>query len=301
MWIGAPPDLIRYLKNEFPNHDFISLPGYKIRYSGWIPLWLMILLQVPFIWRTIKKEKRLIEQIVNQYAFDIIISDNRYGLYTNKAETVFITHQLNIKSTIFNTLANKLQRAYIKKFNRCWVPDFSDKTISLAGELSEPVPELNTLHYIGALSRFENESVPNANKTIDYLVLLSGPEPQRTLLEKKLIHQAELLSAKRIVFVRGTQKGKFKSDQIKHYNLLNYQELKSIIANSRQVICRPGYSSIMDFFFTKTPCVFVPTPGQSEQEYLAEYINVRFGVPVVKQSELDSVNPFEITGKAIQA
>ena len=56
------------------------------------------------------------------------------------------------------------------------------------------------------------------------------------------------------------------------FNLVQNSELEELISASKHVVCRGGYSTIMDMIHLNTPAFLVPTPGQWEQEYVCEHL-----------------------------
>lgn len=269
------------LQIEFPNLEFLNIPAYNIRYgSGRLSSTLKLIFQTPRILKIIKKENQWLASTVFRKKIHAVISDNRYGLYHREIPTVFITHQLQIKSAVASageTLMRNWQYQFINRFSQCWVPDFEDAA-NLAGDLSHPkvMPRI-PVSYIGALSRFEGKA---ATAKYQLLVLLSGPEPQRTILEGKLLQQLTEFN-KPVLFVRGLPGGNKQEyvfdDKIKNYpnrriqfeNHLTAEELNKALLESRLVIARSGYTTVMDIAALQKKSLLIPTPGQTEQEYLA--------------------------------
>lgn len=277
-------------EKEFPDLDQISIEPYNIRYSRALPLWLKLLCDSPRILRVIKKEHQQLKTIVKTYQIDLIISDNRFGLYHDGIESIYLSHQLSIKAGMWSGMANKIHHHYIRRFSKIWVPDFESGQQSLAGELSVN-PGLKNVEYIGPLSRLDPQ-VKKQN-TIDYLVLLSGVEPQRSVLEERLL-EAFRNSDKKVVFVRGTRQksGIVDSNNILIVDLAEAMELSQFICDAETVICRSGYSSLMDMHaLQKKQLIFIPTPGQTEQEYLAAYWKKTFGAEVIAQGRLQGWKP----------
>jgi hypothetical protein len=265
------------LQEEFPLLNFLELPGYQIVYrsSGWRTKW-MLMMQIPRILSAIRYEHQWLKKHAEKQHFDIVISDNRYGLYHEHIRCIFITHQLLIKTSFGpfpDRLLQRLNYRFIKHFRTCWVPDYKE-TDNLAGELSNPktFPSV-PVEYIGPLSRFPEKEVINHKKHI--LALVSGPEPQRTIFEQLLIKQLEYVNEPAIL-LRGLP-GKTstlvpKNPLLKIFNHLHTDTLQELIGQSKVVVCRSGYSSIMDLIPQGVSCAFIPTPGQPEQIYLAEYL-----------------------------
>ena len=262
------------LKKEFPMLPFFSLPGYRIRYSvegsGMV---LKMIKQLPRLQKAIKFENHWLKQKVIELGIDAVISDNRYGLYHKKIPCVFMTHQLTIKSPWKWTerLLQKLNYHYINRFTECWVPDFEEKD-NLAGELSHPLKKPGKpVFYTGILSRFKNTGLPEKKKQL--LIILSGPEPQRSIFENMIIHQISTLDVSATV-LRGLPSSNTlipSTDSIHFHNHLSSEELNKAMEVADFVISRSGYSTLMEAMALKKKCILVPTPGQTEQEYLAKY------------------------------
>lgn len=264
------------LQKEFPGLQFIELKGYRVHYSRskfWMPV--KLLFQLPAIFYRIYAENRWLKKILNEHNIDAVISDNRMGLHHKKIPSVYITHQLTIKtgSKFTERIAQKIHYHYIKKFSACWVPDNEGK-VNLAGALSHPdVLPKSPVSYLGPLSRFERTTA--ANK-YDLCIILSGPEPQRTVFEKIILSDIGNVQ-KKIFLVRGlpqeTQDLKLNNAAIEIKNHLPAKELSIIIQQSDMIISRCGYSTVMDLVKLQKKAILVPTPGQTEQEYLAGYLS----------------------------
>jgi UDP-N-acetylglucosamine transferase subunit ALG13 len=274
--IGAEGTQAHLLKLEFPDVRQVFLKGYHLGFSRsrWMTI-VRIIFQIPKILTRIKRETSWLKLFTIENKVDLIISDNRFGLFHASIPTVFITHQLLIKTPFGSKIDNWLRQVnykFINKFGQCWVPDLKDGG-GLAGELSHPgiLPGI-PVHYLGALSRIKAQ---NAGTTpIKLLILLSGPEPQRTLLEKQLTKEIHL-AGYHIVIIRGLPGRGIevqKMGAVHFYNHLPSSQLQDIINRSEIIISRPGYSTIMDLLPLGRKCIFIPTPGQSEQEYLAHYL-----------------------------
>lgn len=277
------------LQNEFNDVRFIDVDGYNIKYSK-LPFFfaLKILFQVPSILASIRKENNWLKKIVEQEQIDLVISDNRFGLNHKTIPSIFITHQLNIKAP-FKWLEYFIQRInyfYINRFTQCWVPD-NQHNNGIAGLLSHPkkLPLIPT-HYIGVLSRLE--SVENTQIEYDVCVLLSGPEPQRTVLEEKFLLQMQATNLK-ILFVRGlpNTQDKIECGSIEIKNHLSQNQLQQAICSSNIIIARSGYTTVMELLALKKKAILIPTPEQTEQEYLATHLQNQNKCLSFKQDEFD--------------
>lgn len=271
--VASDGDALLLLQRKYPNMQFIELPGYNIQYKG-DNMVLNMLPQVPQILKAVHLERKKLDSIIQKYNIDAIISDNRYGMYHKNIRSIFITHQLNIQvpNKFLKALVAKCNHFFIQKYDECWVPDVSGEP-SLAGILSHQA-NLKNVRYIGALSRMK--FVKKSMIKRELIVILSGPEPQRTYWETEIIRQAKQLAFNCLI-VGGkpkTQEKKQLAANVCWQSFMNEKELQEAILESKVVVARSGYSTIMDLVTLKCKRVLlVPTPGQTEQEYLAR----RFG------------------------
>ena len=274
------------LRKEFPQLKSIELPSYNITYTKnpkmlkWKLLW-----QTPHILKTIKAEKKMIRKLVKDENIHGIISDNRFGARSNKVHSVYITHQLNVLSGSLTYFSSKIHQHYIKKFDACWVPDAPGKK-NLSGILGHLKNDNLRPKYIGPVSRFEKKSLPYK---YDYLVLLSGPEPQRGLLQD-ILFKAFRKTNKKLFFVRGVVNDEEFTCLNPNVTIRNYlfgKELEEVINSSRMVISRSGYTSLLDLAKLQKRAFFIPTPGQFEQEYLAERLKNLGIAAYCNQEEFD--------------
>ncbi|RYZ80867.1 MAG: glycosyltransferase, partial [Proteobacteria bacterium] len=272
---------LEILKKEFPDIKALELPSYKIEYpkDGEDFKWKMIK-GMPRMLEAMMNEKKIVKAWVREFDLQGVISDNRLGVLSKKVPSVFITHQLNVLTGNTSWITGKLHRKIIRKFTECWVPDFEEKP-NLTGKLGHLKKPDFDIKYIGPLSRFEKQETP---KKFDLLVLLSGPEPQRTLIENRLKTEVKLCG-KKVVFVKGKVETEQKSEQcsnVLYYNYMTSGELERTINESEMVLCRSGYTTVMDLAKLQKKCFFIPTPGQYEQEYLAKKLKREGLVPYAK-------------------
>lgn len=270
------------LAKEFPKEQFIELPSYQIEYAEKGKNFkLKLLWDSPKMLKAISAEKKLTKQLVKDLELDGIISDNRLGVYSKKVPSVFITHQLNVLTGNTTWLSSKIHQQIIKKFDACWVPDV-EGTPNLTGKLGHLKKPLGNILYIGPLSRLHKKEAP---KIYDLMVLLSGPEPQRTLLENHLL--AETLKFKgEVLFVKGKvepQQIMVKEGHLTIFNFMGSRELEIALNQSAMVLCRSGYTTVMDLAKLQKTAFFIPTPGQYEQEYLAKRLEKQGLVPYSNQ------------------
>ncbi len=270
VFIAGSGNSLALLKNEFPFLTFFLLQGYDPIYpSNSNMVWMMARQFIKFN-KVIKKEHEQVEALINELEIDLVISDNRYGCWSAKIPTVIITHQLNIlmpKSLWWLAkVVRSLNERMIKKFSFCWVPDYRDAELSLAGKLATyNENSLKNIAHIGPLSRFCNRN--STERKYDVICIFSGPEPQRSIFEKIVIDQLSVSGLRYFVAsgipLQAVSLGK------NEVEFLNSEELQTVISQSSMVIARSGYSMIMDLAALGKKAILIPTPGQTEQEYLA--------------------------------
>lgn len=273
VWLAGSGPTLTLLQQQYPQLPSLALKPYNVFYhgaTGRLPL--TVARQAPAIWASIRHEHRWLQQVLKTRSFDVILSDNRYGLHSNQAYCVFITHQLVIRSGLLrwiDGILRKFNYHYINKFNECWIPDW-EGAVNIAGELSHPSRVPANAHYIGPVSRFE---LQQQLKQYDIAIVLSGPEPCRTDWEQKLQQELRHFEGTALL-VRGVPIGKELSlpPNIVVENMLSAEELNTAIEQAEWIICRSGYTSIMDLITLRKKAILVPTPGQPEQEYLADYL-----------------------------
>jgi UDP:flavonoid glycosyltransferase YjiC (YdhE family) len=277
------------LSREFPALECLPLFGYRARYSkrSWaLPFTMMM--QSPKLFKMITKEREWLADVIETHGIDLVISDNRYGLSSKKIPCIFITHQLTIKAP-FGWLENILQKInyrFINRFTCCWVPDAAGDE-NLAGVLSHPkkMPAV-PVHYIGMLARFAPQQLA---QKFDVCIVLSGPEPQRTLLEKKIVRELFSVEGK-VVLVRGKPSAAdifALPPHVTVYNHLPTEDLQQLVLQSQLIISRSGYTTVMEMAALGKNMLLIPTPGQTEQEYLAERLQQTGICRAAKQQGLD--------------
>jgi hypothetical protein len=280
IYISGSPQQLTLITGEFENIKIIHLPYLKIKLSKNNSQVFNLIMQLPRFLIQIFREHIALGILLNREAFDLVISDNCYGCWNKKVYTVFITHQLNVqlpqRIEIFQNLINLVNHWFISKFDICWVPDFEADS-GLSGALSHPLPKSLKVNYIGILSRFNLRkafiSLQSENIKKKILFIISGPEKQRTLFETILRNEAVKLQNFYIcIFVRGLPEHTSENLPVNWYNHVPSHELEKLITEADYIVCRPGYSSIMDLFTLQKTAIIVPTPGQTEQEYLSVFL-----------------------------
>lgn len=287
-YIASDGVALALLQKEFPNVPSFELPSYKITYAEKARNFkIKMIWDSPRVLKAMAEERNATKKLVKEHNLDGIISDNRLGVHYKKVPCIFITHQLNVLSGNTTWMSSKIHQKIIKKFDACWVPDVEGNP-NLTGKLGHLKKSKINIKYLGPLSRFEKK---NTETIYDLMVLLSGPEPQRTLLEEKLLKELENHNG-RVLFVKGkieetqtaeeinTRKG-----SIELYNFMQSEELETTLNQSAKVLCRSGYTTVMDLAKLEKKAFFIPTPGQYEQEYLAKRLEKQLLVPYCGQDD----------------
>jgi len=251
---------IAMLCNDYPQLRCLKLKSFSPFFFRYLPQWVAITLQVPCFLLYIFKEWWQVHKIIAKEKFDMIISDNRYGVRNKKSCSILLTHQLSPIVAMWapefiNTLFARCLSIFINRFDEVWVPDIADFPNGLAGRLADPRFVKIKVKTIGLLSRLEKRSDISAS-VINHLAIISGPEPQRTMFENE-INQ---------IFARSIGVKKV-------FNGVGYisaEELSMSVQQAQQIYCRSGYSTIMDLVKMGKKAKLKPTKGQAEQEYLAE-------------------------------
>jgi hypothetical protein len=288
--IGAEGKHLIFLKEHFPTLEYIDFQGYRIIYSKLLPVGVMVSLQTPQMIYTTKKEHAALQKVIKEKRIDAIISDNRYGLWSKDIPCVIMTHQLNIQGKVLNKPASKVTHTYIKKFNECWIPDYEGEG-TLSGTLAHPIPKGINGKYVGPLSRFEHPTPQTTKGTLnsitqspfkglgqkfDLLAIISGPEPQRSTLEDLLLKELKTLPSAKALIIQGLPGAKPKESGLRNVEIVPHladKEFEDAVNSSDVVLCRAGYSTLMDLnAIGWKKSIFIPTPGQTEQEYLSEML-----------------------------
>lgn len=298
--IAGNGDSLLYLKDAFPTLTFHELPGYNITYSVGKNAAFHVLLQTPKIWKAIRDEHQAVANIVSRVNIDLIISDNRYGVRCDKVKSIFICHQIALQSPrpfqFMNAFFLQWHLQQIEKFDELWIPDEANEN-NLSGSLSHGIEFKIPHSYIGIQSRYSNFIKQTSfidNIDFSILIVLSGVEPQRTYLENKLIQvfkqtneKVLLVQGKTIAFTQST------IDKISIVSYLNSNDLFAAFQKAKSIICRSGYSTIMDLAAIGKKAILIPAQGQTEQEYLAASLANKGFAVYCKQDKLDIENALE--------
>ena len=283
-------------KEHFPKIEHFIIDGYRVKYSHRHSQAISMIIQTPKFLRIIKSETKIANKLSAELNLDYIFSDNRFGFRSKNTVNVFISHQIHIQGPlILKSIMYKINSSYINKFNHCFIPDILNKN-NLSGNLSKnPLP--NNCNFIGALSRFK-QAIKTEKTKYKYLAILSGPEPQRSIFEKIIFNEFSKLNCRSAIIGGNPLGNSYTTNNISYINHASTEDFKEILASSKFIICRAGYSSIMDLAIIQKRALLIPTPGQTEQEYLAKYHNKLSGMPWLEQSDF-KLNELTLFGEII--
>lgn len=304
------------IQKELPGISCFPLPGYDIHYSSYLPLVVGLILQSPsHVSRYFKARKHFL-RIVRSYRPSVIISDNRPECFWEKAFNVYITHQLSVYlggSGFLEKILSHIHAKAARYFHQVWVPDMPEYP-GLSGRLGHPAHSYfrQSIVYVGLLSRFTSLS-PAQSVLYDVCFTLSGPEPARSLWEIKIITQGKAHPDKKFALIRGTQSplALKPSENFLIINQAASKEIQYIWAQSRRLVCRAGYTTLMDLWAAGRAAWIVPTPGQTEQEYLANlhrnsgrFFSLReedFSIDAILSKELSEPSEFTVKNEWLSA
>lgn len=294
IFIGSGEEHLALFCKELPGLSFIKFTGFSPGYSRFLPQYIALLLKTPLLLYHIIREHFLLKRIIREHAIDIVFSDNRFGLWNNKVTTVYITHMPVIPfpgpARFLEFVGIHLHRAIIKKYTTCFIPDLPGE-VNLSGRLSHGIKLPDNVRYTGILSRFMYD-IPSSKedpaKFHHNTIILSGPEPQREILKEKLTGLLKDQNLPTVVLEGRPDKMNqvIRSGNIYYYNHLLSSEMKGMITASESIITRSGYTTIMELISLNCSALLIPTPGQTEQEYLAEYLSGKGWFSTVSQGEI---------------
>ncbi len=295
VFIASGEEHLSLFRSELPRLTYLTFPGFNPGYSRRLPQYLSLMLKVPVLLWHIAKEHHRVKKLIADNNIDIIISDNRFGLWNKKIISVYVTHMPRIplpQSLRFLEPAGVfLHRQIIKKYTYCFIPDLP-ADLNLTGRLSHEVKLPHNVRYIGILSKFNMPvQAPDILVVPPYdTVILSGPEPQREIFRQKLIMVLKDHDIPVIMFEgKPLAEGRTKTiGTITFYSHLPASGMKKVIECSRNIITRSGYTTIMELVSLNCTALIIPTPGQTEQEYLAEYLSGKGWFSTITQNEIDS-------------
>ncbi len=285
---------LQFWKNYYPSLQFVTLSSLDVRYNG--TAWWSALLQSPFmIRRLMVDDKKLLKQYLKNNTVDFIVSDNRYGCTYPGIKAVLLSNQLDLlppqnwsglPALSWKIIWRSAFRGFAAPFQELWLPEFEDETLQLSKAMLYN-PTKKPVRYIGLVTRLAVETPTYIKKGT--LLLLSGPEPQRTELERLLLAQTHLFPPP-LTLVRGNNTAKNLAPNEK-VNILpeitDPKELTQLIKQHKYVVCRPGHSTLSDLYYCGAHFGVISTPGQPEQEYLAQRITSMGIAPNQEQKNIN--------------
>lgn len=281
------------VKQAFPQLKYQQEDLYVPVYSRILPAWAKIAVQLPKLLYSEQMSYARLQMLVKQEKIDLIISDNRYYCYSDTCLNILITHQLNpLPPACFSfsrTLVEKKIADLCDGFDEIWIPDVN-KNRPLSGKLSMNKRLTKKIKFCGILSRFAPDAIVQEQRNYD-LLILSGPAPQPEAL---YLHVSQLYAnsnreLKVISYYNLPEKSR-----VRIYMQPDQIEFEELIVHASNIICRSGYSTIMDLLTLNKRALLIPTPGQTEQEYLSKHL-IKEGFSRLNQSQLQHLkNPEEI-------
>ena len=303
--IAGNGESLSLLKKKYPQLISENIPAPKMKYGRKRAINIAFIFRSLLMIANIIHERIYTRNLIKKHKIDTIISDNRPGIWSRKLKSIYISHQLNVFTGKSQNLSGKIlsfmHRCVIKKYTHCWIPDYENE-LSIAGRMSQNNHNLK-LNYIGILSRFAEISRPvNIEQEYKIVCIASGPEPQRSILEKNF---KELLikSGHKSLLIRGLPNetlDNLDTPLVKTINHCADDDFYKYITEADIIFCRSGYTTVMDLLALGRKALLVPTPGQPEQEYLAEHLEKNAGFILIEQSQLTEFdfNNFKIINRS---
>ena len=266
---------LEFLRQEFPSLRCIEFPSYPVYYAAGKSQIGAMLFNLPDILKGILHEHLWLKELLQSEHFDQVISDNRFGMWNKNVHSVYITHQVMVKMPVnlrfLESLVHFIHVKFIDRYDECWIPDTPEKG-GLSGDLSHKYPLPRNASFIGPLSRFNGMNGTLPDTTYEVVAIVSGPEPQRSLFEMTLTERFRN-ATHRTILIAGQPQSEKKEIQCGNVRVVSHlqdAELVPLLLGATKIISRSGYSTIMDL--ATLNCLhkaeFIPTPGQTEQEYL---------------------------------
>ncbi|PCJ80942.1 MAG: hypothetical protein COA49_06440 [Bacteroidetes bacterium] len=284
--------------NDMNRVAFFEKPGRIIEYSENGTM-LKIVVQTPGLITSIIEEKKWTAKHVKERGITKIFSDNCYGSFHPDVESILMTHVLRLPvSKILRPFAQSSLRYMAGRFNEVWVPDVKSVSKSISGGLTSKSIHRKT-KYVGVLSRFDlNTSEVNDTEALPLLVgIVSGPEPHRSFMEKGLREWMSNSGKSGVIIAGKPDGGKRIDGKVTTLYDTSDIEIQNFILRADTLICRSGYSTLLDLVALRSRAILIPTPGQAEQEELAILWKNKFGFSTCSQADLELINIPEISGK----
>ncbi len=283
-------------RRELPGAGHIHFPGFRPGYSRFIPQWIFLLFKTPLLFYHIISEHIRLKRIIRKHDIDMVISDNRFGAWSRKVKSVYVTHlpviPLPDRLRYLEWIGVLFHRFFINRYSYCLIPDLPGK-INLSGRLTHGIKLPRNIRFIGILSRFSGMAPPESNNFSfpHNTVILSGPEPQRGMLRRKVTNALNHWDTTTVV-LEGKPGPETRSDEngkVISYNHLASEEMRDVLVSSSSIITRSGYTSVMELISLGCSAMLIPTPGQTEQEYLARHLAAKGWFLTIPQRQIDKM------------
>lgn len=291
VFIGAGEKHAALFRAELPGLTIIHFPGFSPSYSRHLPQYFAMLLKSPILLFHIIREHQRLNKIITDNKIDIVISDNRFGLWNRNITCVYVTHLLRIPLPrylkIFERIGILLHRSVIKNYDYCMIPDLPGE-LNLSGRLSHDLSLPANARFTGLLSRFDEKANGTGKFAFPHnTVVLSGPEPQRGIMKDKLIKALQKNEIPTVILEGNPEKSEeTRIGNIIFHSHLIASEMRELLTTSNVIISRSGYTTIMDLAYLNLSGLLIPTPGQTEQEYLAEHLSARGWIGTINQEDI---------------
>ncbi|MGB8490717.1 MAG: glycosyltransferase [Bacteroidales bacterium] len=295
IFVGAGREHQALFRSELPGLSYIDFPGFRPAYSRYLPQYLYLFLQIPVLLFRIVSEHIALKSIIRDNRIDIVISDNRFGLWNKKIKTVYVTHQplipFPVRLKFLEFAGIMLHRQAIKRYSLCFIPDLPGE-LNVSGRLSHGVRLPPNVRFIGILSRFTGSPFAEAAIRPDHphnTIILSGPEPQKGILRARLVSLLKDRKPQTVILEGrpGDPCNHAETGNILSISHLPSAQMNRIISGSDMIIARSGYTSVMELISLNCSALLVPTPGQTEQEYLARYLSEKGWFCTLPQNGLE--------------
>jgi hypothetical protein len=272
-----------FFRNRFPDLMlYVSLPNNHIQIESGKGLFFKLGLRVFEFRSNWEKENNWLKKHLESNSYDIVYSDNRYGFYHPNVHSVLLTHQLALPGPkLFLFLPQLVLNKNLKHFNTIEIPDYNTAN-TLSGDLSQTNAKISCA-FIGPLSQVKLLETPLKKQL---LIILSGPEPQRSRFAKDILEETSQLGFK--IIVAGESNIKSTNSNVTQLGYCNAKQLEQLMNESSHIVCRSGYSTLMELDAIQKKALLIPTSGQYEQEYLAKYWAEQFNFPTANENEIST-------------
>ncbi|MFP4223274.1 MAG: glycosyltransferase [Phycisphaeraceae bacterium] len=294
--VVATGPALKVLRGELGERcDYLDWPDMPSTISrSTIGFYVKTISFIPRIFLAWFDEKRRLRKLLRDRPIDVVISDHRYGLVTDAVPCFFISHSPRYiapwRSWFMETCMELFVAAWLRPAEKLLVPDHDQR--GLSGDMSHKTRFFprEKMVFLGQLSSLSLPDDP-PGQDIDTFISISGPEPQRTRFQAKVLGQLGRLKGRTVVTLglpgREPPRVKDVPANVEIHAYLGRAEQQRMMLRSRLVVCRSGYTTLMELAELGRPALLVPTPAQTEQLYLAKTLREQGLFHSVKQSELD--------------